>query len=168
MKIRLPKKVQSENTLAVGPIASMRQLGDRFSHRVILPPFCLQPVGERARCRVAYLLLQLRPHILLPGLYSPPHQRFILPQWTQGLHWGKYECVLKSFSHAWLFMSPWFVACQTPLSMGFSRQKYWSGLPCLPPGDFPDSEIEPPSPGSPADSLPTELSGKPEGSICVL
>ena len=40
---------------------------------------------------------------------------------------------------------PWTVACQAPLSMGFSRQEYWSGLPCLPPGDLPDPGIEPTS-----------------------
>ena len=38
--------------------------------------------------------------------------------------------------------TPWTVACQTPLSMGFSRQKYWSGLPFPSPGDLPDSGIE--------------------------
>jgi len=35
------------------------------------------------------------------------------------------------------------IACQAPLSMGFSRQEYWSGLPCPPPGDLPDPEIKP-------------------------
>ena len=39
-------------------------------------------------------------------------------------------------------VTPWTVACQAPLSMGFSRQEYWSGLPCLPPGDLPDPGIE--------------------------
>ena len=37
---------------------------------------------------------------------------------------------------------PWSVACQAPLSMGFSRQEYWSGLPCPPPDDLPDSGVE--------------------------
>ena len=40
-------------------------------------------------------------------------------------------------SHVWLFVTPWTVACQAPLSMGFSRQEYWSRLPCPPPGDLP-------------------------------
>ena len=56
-------------------------------------------------------------------------------------------------------MTPWTVAPQAPLLMGFSRQEYWSGLPCLPPGDLPNPEIKPASPVSPAlqvDSLPTE------------
>ena len=39
--------------------------------------------------------------------------------------------------------TPWAVACQAPLSMGFSRQEYWSGLPYPPPGALPDPEIEP-------------------------
>ena len=38
---------------------------------------------------------------------------------------------------------PWTIACQAPPSMGFSRQNYWSGLPCAPPGDLPNPGIEP-------------------------
>ena len=47
--------------------------------------------------------------------------------------------------HVWLFATLWTVARQTPLSMGFSRPQYWSGLPHPPPGDLPDSDsgIEP-------------------------
>ena len=47
-------------------------------------------------------------------------------------------------------MTLWTVACQTPLSMGFSRQEYWSGLSCPPPGDLPDPGIKPASLRSPA------------------
>ena len=46
----------------------------------------------------------------------------------------------------WLFATPWTVARQAPLSMGFSRQEYWSGLPFPSPGDLPDPGIEPTSP----------------------
>ena len=49
-----------------------------------------------------------------------------------------------------LFVTPWTVAHQAPLSMGFSRQEYWSGLSCSPPGDLPDPGIEPASLMSPA------------------
>ena len=56
----------------------------------------------------------------------------------------------KSVSHIQLFATPWTIACQAPLSMGFSRQRYWSGLPCLPPGYLPDPGIELMSPVSPA------------------
>ena len=45
---------------------------------------------------------------------------------------------------------PWIVTYKTPLSMGFPRQEYWSGLPSLPPGDLPDPGIEPTSLMSPA------------------
>ena len=58
-------------------------------------------------------------------------------------------------------LTQWTVAHQAPLSMGFSRQEYWSGLPCPPPGDLPDPGIEPGFPALKADSLPTELWGKP-------
>ena len=51
--------------------------------------------------------------------------------------------VLSHFSHVQLFVTLWTVAHQTPLSMGFSRQEYWSGLLCPPLGDLPDPGIEP-------------------------
>ena len=54
----------------------------------------------------------------------------------------------------------WTVAHQASLSIGFSREEYWSGLPCPSPGDLPDPGIEPGSLALQADSLPTELPGK--------
>ena len=65
--------------------------------------------------------------------------------------------MLSHFSHVQLFVTPWTVARQVHLSMGFSRQEYWSGLPFPPPGDLPDLGIEPVSPVSlalQANSLP--------------
>ena len=56
----------------------------------------------------------------------------------------------QSLSRVQLFATPWTVTCQAPLSMGFSRQEYWSGLPCLPPGHLPNPGIEPKSLKSPA------------------
>ena len=53
------------------------------------------------------------------------------------------------------------VACQAPLSMGFSRQESWSGLPCPPPGDFPNPGIKPRSSALQADSLPLSHQGGP-------
>ena len=58
-------------------------------------------------------------------------------------------CVLSRFSHVQLFASLWPIACQAPLSMGFSRQDYWSGLPYAPAGDLSDPGIEPISVMSP-------------------
>ena len=65
--------------------------------------------------------------------------------------WDKipYVCTL-STSCVQLVVTPWTIAHQAPLSMGFSRQEYWSGLPCPPPGDLPDPGIEPVSLMSPA------------------
>ena len=61
------------------------------------------------------------------------------------------------FSCVRLFTTPWTIARQASLSMGFSSQEYWSGLPLPSPGDLPDPGIEPRSPALQADSLPTEL-----------
>ena len=59
-------------------------------------------------------------------------------------------CVLSRFSHVWLFGTPWTVACQALLSVGFSRQEYWSGLPFPSPGGLPNPGIESRSLTSPA------------------
>ena len=61
-----------------------------------------------------------------------------------------YECVLSHFSHVWFFATLCTAACLVPLSMGFSRQEYWSGRPHPPPGDLPYPGIEPTSLMSPA------------------
>ena len=55
-----------------------------------------------------------------------------------------------------LFANPWTVAHQAPLSVEFSRQEHWSGLPCPSAGDLPDPGIKPRSPMVQADSLPSE------------
>ena len=60
-------------------------------------------------------------------------------------------------SNSW---DPWAVALQAPLSMGFSRQEYWSGLPFPSPGDLPNPGIEPASPALEAGSLATESPGE--------
>ena len=72
-------------------------------------------------------------------------------------HKNGHACVLSHFSCILLFVAPWAAAHQAPLSMRFSRQEYWSGSPCPPPGDIPDLGIKPMTPASPAlqvDSLP--------------
>ena len=60
-----------------------------------------------------------------------------------------------------LFVTPWTVAYQAPPSMGFSRQRYRSGLPSPSPGDLPNPGIEPGSPALQADALPSEIPEKP-------
>ena len=58
--------------------------------------------------------------------------------------------MLNRFSHVRLSVTPWTIAHEAPLSMGFSRQENWSGLSCPPPGDLPDPGIKPVSLMSPA------------------
>ena len=80
---------------------------------------------------------------------------------------GKQYCMLSCIR---LFATLWTVALQAPLSIGFSRQEYWSELPFLPLGNLPDPGIEPMSPAFPAlqvDSLPLNHQGSPKNSIVV-
>ena len=69
--------------------------------------------------------------------------------------------LLSHFSRVQLFVTPWTVARQALLSMVFSRQEYWSGLPFAAPGDLPNPGIEPKSPALQAECLSTELQGNP-------
>ena len=73
---------------------------------------------------------------------------------------------VKSLSRVRLFATPWTVAYQASPSLGFSRQEYWSGLSCPPPGDLPHPGIKSSSPASSelqVDYLPADPSGKPKG-----
>ena len=73
------------------------------------------------------------------------HHTPCVPDTTKGV--GEKEGNrVKSFSHVWLFATPWTVAHQAPPSMGFSRQEYWSGVPFPSLGDLPNPGIEPGSP----------------------
>ena len=69
--------------------------------------------------------------------------------------------MLNYFSHVLLFATPWTVALQAPLSMGFSRQEYWRGLPFHSPGHLPDPGIKPRSSALQVDSLPSKPPGNP-------
>ena len=79
-------------------------------------------------------------------------------------------CVcVHAFGHVQLFATPWTIAHQALLSKGFSRQDYWSGLPCTPPGDLPNPGIKPESPAIPillADSLLLSHQGSSKGQCC--
>ena len=68
---------------------------------------------------------------------------------------------VKLLSRVRLFAIPWTVVYQASLSMGFSKQEYWSGVPFPTPGDLPDPGIEPRSPELQADALPSEHQGSP-------
>ena len=88
-------------------------------------------------------------------------------RWVNSWAWAQYymcmywsEAKWKSLSRVWLFVTPWMVAYQAPLSTGFSRQEYWSGLPFPSPGDLPNPGIEPVSPALQTDTLLSEPPGK--------
>ena len=80
---------------------------------------------------------------------------------TSGLTSNYQISEVKLLSHVQLFVTPWTVAYQAPLSMEFSKQEYWSGLLFPPPGDLPNPGIEPESPALQADTLLSEPPGKP-------
>ena len=102
---------------------------------------------------------------LLYAVSSPPAARVGLleRQWQGCERKQKHARVIETWAQNWhkvtssacehaqllsrvrLFVTPWTVACQAPLSMGFSRQDCWNGLPCPPPGDLPDPGFKPTS-----------------------
>ena len=87
--------------------------------------------------------------VLRQQYYSVTLRRWGLPS----------EVNVKLLSCVQLFATPWTVARQAPLSMGFSRQEYWSGLPFPSPGDLPNPGIEPRSPALQVDALTSEPPG---------
>ena len=101
---------------------------------------------------------------LNPCYISDYSLRFLAQLWSWRLDLGLqlWPCFFAApvvLSHVRLFSTPQTVACQAPLSMGFSRQEYWSGLPFPPPGNLPDSGIEPTSPALQADFLSLSCQG---------
>ena len=97
------------------------------------------------------LVAKLCPTLLQPhGLYSPPGSS------VHGICFSSSSLVAKL---CLTLVTPWMIALQVPLSVGFSRQEFWSGLPFPSPGDLPNPGIEPGSPALQSDSLWTELQG---------
>ena len=81
-----------------------------------------------------------RLKLLVPKVGKlPPGINFIdIAAW----HWILHVRMPCCFTCVWLFATHWTAACQAPLSMRFPRQEYWTGLPCPPPWDLPNSETE--------------------------
>ena len=99
-------------------------------------------------------------HLLLwPSVFPFKNSNYQFDDAHYNVHWLKTPetcccCVLSHFSRVQFFTTLWTVACQVPLSKGFSRQEYWSGWPCPPPGNIPNLGIKPTFPMS------TALAGK--------
>ena len=104
----------------------------------------LEPGGARVCRQLEWVLKLVLPQGLLVGVES------------------KVKVKVNLLSPVRLFATPWTIAHQAPLSMGFSRQEYWNGLPFLSPGDLPNPGIEPRSPALQTGSFPSEPSRNPE------
>ena len=92
-------------------------------------------------------ILQVYTHIQVPRDFQKKGSAFSYVK----------HAIVQLLSHFKLSMTPWTVACEGPLSMGFPRQEYWSVLPFPSPGDFPDPGIELGSLTLQVDSLPAKL-----------
>ena len=118
-----------------------------------------------SRSQGVWSLVSYIVEILLHSEASGAHGRALAKKvmmWTElefrkSVFCGSCRCCL--FSRVRLCATPETAAHQAPLSLGFSRQEYWSGLPLPSPGDLPDPGIRPGSPASQADSLPPEPPG---------
>ena len=98
--------------------------------------------------------------VLGPQLQFIPVPSCILTQ-DISMHLITRVCACSVICHVQHFVTPWTVVCQAPLSMEFSRQEYWSGLPFPPPDDLPNPGIEPVFPALADGFFTTEPSGKP-------
>ena len=113
-----------------------------------------------------HLFPNLLSEVTLVAWSQPWWEYLYLGNWKMLYIYINAMCLCaSSLSRVRLFATPWTVAHQTPLSMGFSKQEYWNGLPCPPPGDLPNPGIEPRSPALQADSLLSEPPGKPINAI---
>ena len=144
---------------------------DRVLHAKLLqscPALC-DPVDHSPPGSSVHGILQAR---ILEWTAMPPPRNLYTQEFNPSLlfllHWQvsslplKVKVKVKSLSRVRLFVTSWTVAYQSPLSMRFSRQESWSGLPCHSPGDLPDPRIKPRSLTLQTDSLPSEPPGKPE------
>ena len=103
-----------------------------------LPVFCMGVYTSSAPSALSRLQLVF-PWVRKLG---PEEEAFSCLRWKSH-PWGKVKRKVKSLGHVQLFATPWTVAYRAPPSMGFSRQRYWSGLPLPSPEDLPDTGIEP-------------------------
>ena len=107
----------------------------------------------------------------LPGILQARTLEWVVISFSNEWKW---KVKVKSLSRGRLFATPWTAAYQALLSMGLSRQEYWSGLSFPSPGDLHDSEIKPGSPALQADSYPLHHQRSPpayvhdaSGSSCI-
>ena len=102
------------------------------------------------------------PGSAIPGILQARTLEWVAISFSNAWKW---KVRVKLLSRVQLLATPWTAAYQAPLSLGFSRREYWSGLPFPSPGELPNPRIEPRFPALQADSLPSEPTGKPYNGI---
>ena len=134
----------SFNSLIFPPSENSKLLSMSFCLSLLAPPSKILPHVVLTG-KLVWEILPLSLYFVAPSDLVPSYlPRRLFPQFFSCV------CLPSCFSRVWLFATLWTVAHQAPLSMGFSRQEYWSGLPCPPPGHLPNPGIEPTSLLSPA------------------
>ena len=119
-------------------------------------------LGAESLHLIETLLSHVRNHPTIFQSSCTILQQFIPSTMYGGFNFSTSFCCFQSLSRVQLFATPWTVSRQAPLSMGFSRQEYWSGLPFPSPGDVPDPGIEPTCPALAGRFLTAEPPGKPQ------
>ena len=134
--------------LALSPGSLTRTHRDFVIMRALLMCSASLLMLPQAPCSVILFWWVPFPTMMKPFPEAPSKLPWSLPSWS----WVTcvHACVLSRFRCVQLFVALWTVAHQAPLFMGFSRQVYWSELPCPPPGDLPNPGIKPLSLKSPA------------------
>ena len=117
--------------------------------------------GLEVVCIYITIFLCVVSHSVIPDSATPWPAKRLWPWNSPSHNTGMGVCMLSHFSCVWLLTTIWTAASQAPLSMGFSRQEYWSGLPFPYPGHLSNLGIEPGSPALQTDILPSEPLGKP-------
>ena len=155
-----PGRLQSMESQRVGHdwvTNTHRQITILCESKIILSPL----IGKRVLWKTNTQSTQADKVCNTHRMSTPDTEEKAVEKWKCN---ARSCCVLSRFSRVRLFATPWTVARQAPLSMGFSRQEYWSGLPFPSPGDLPDPGVEPVSPVVPAlqaDSLSLSHQGSP-------
>ena len=136
-----------EDSTCLGATKSVLSLCSRARELQLLKPACPRtraPQKEKPLQWEAHML-QLKRSPKMPQPEKSPNKKIKL---------NIKNMKVKSFSRVRLFATPWTVAYQAPLSMGFSRQEYWSGVPLPSPGELPNPGTN--SPALQADTFPSE------------
>ena len=128
--------------------------------------FIKMPLGKKKTCfPLLSWLYKTREQAKFKQLFKRGVEYYYVINWFHFMKYSftqKWKCHLLSYVR--LFVTPWTGTHQASLSMEFSRQEYWSGLPFPSPGDLPDPGMEPRSPTLKEDYLPSEPTGK---AICL-